>query len=273
MKIAEKLNVILKILTKIIKRPNSIFMVLKDESEYENLLIKKHSRTHFQTVDIKYFIDNGIQEINHYTFLEGGSWITDLALLKSLASRYQTCDYLEIGTWRGESIANVADVNESHCVSINLSPEQIISMGFAEKYAKEHGCLIKDRKNIQTIYADSLNFDFESMNKKFDLIFVDGNHSYDAVKSDTQNVFKLLKNDKSIIVWHDYSFDPVTPRHSVIAAILDGVPKEEHQHLYHVSNTLCAIYLKDKNVTAYIEDKPYRANKTFQINIKSNALG
>lgn len=269
---SEKLIAISKIISKIIKKPDSIFMVLRDETEYKELLEKKHHKTQFPTIDIQYFLEDRKQEINHYTFLEGGSWVTDLALLKSVAARFEACEYLEIGTWRGESIANVADVKKSQCISVNLSPEQIIEKGFPEKYAHEHGCLIRDRENIKTYYADSLKFDFSSLRKKFDLIFVDGDHTYHAVKSDTQNVFKLLKDDSSIIIWHDYGFDPVTPRHSVIAAILDGLPTEEHKHLYHVSNTLCAIYTKDANVLNFIENNPYSANKTFKINIESKVF-
>ncbi len=267
----EKADSFIRILKKLIARPKSIFLVLKDESEYEDHLKKKYGKTHFPTVDINYFI-HGREEVNHYTFLEGGSWITDLALLKSIGAKYKNPDYLEIGSWRGESIANIADLEGSKCTSINLSPEQIIAMGLPEKYANEHGCLIKNRRNIKTVYADSLKFDFSELNQKFDLIFVDGDHSYNAVKSDTANVFKLLKNDKSCIVWHDYGFDPVTPRHSVISAILDGLPAEEHKHLYHVSNTLCALYTKDENISGFIESNVHSADKVFRVSIESEKL-
>lgn len=263
----EKLKVLYKLARKIIKKPSSIFLILKDETEFENTLKKKYGIVEFPTIDIDFLFNSEPIEITDYTFLEGGSMITDLVLLKKLAAQFPACNYLEIGSWRGESIVNVADAPNTTCTSINLSPEQIIAMGLPEKYANEHGCLIRGRENIKTIYANSQIFDFSSLDQKFDLIFVDGDHKYDAVKSDTINVFKLLKDENSILIWHDYGYDPVTPRFSVIQAILDGLPAIEHQNLYHVSNTMCALYSK-KDLTSYIQRKSDLPSKTFNIKIE-----
>jgi hypothetical protein len=268
MKFQQKVNAIYLIIRKIIKKPKSIFLILKDESEYHDYLVKKYGKTEFPTIEFNRFLIGNKSEISNYAFLEGGSWITDLSLLKSLALKYSKCDYLEIGSWRGESIVNVADVDGAECISINLSPDQIIAQGLPEKYAYEHGCFIKNRENIKTVYADSTKFDFKSLNRKFDLIFVDGDHKYKAVKSDTKNVFELLKNENSIIVWHDYGFDPVTPRHSVIAAIMDGLPEKEHKNLFHVSNTLCAVYIKDNHDFRF-DKTDSSINKVFKVCIES----
>jgi hypothetical protein len=268
MKFNQKINAIYLIIRKIIKKPKSIFLILKDESEYYDYLVKKYGMTELPTIEFNQFLIENKSEINNYAFLEGGSWITDLSLLKSLALRYDKCDYLEIGSWRGESIVNVADVDGAECISINLSPEQIVALGLPEKYANEHGCLIKNKENIKSVYADSTKFDFKSLNRKFDLIFVDGDHKYKAVKSDTKNVFELLKDEHSIIVWHDYGFDPVTPRHSVIAAIMDGLPEEEHKNLFHVSNTLCAVYIR-ANDKLQLNTSANILNKIFKVSIES----
>lgn len=262
----QKINAIYKLIHKLLTKPKSIFWILKDETEFEDYISKKYHRTQFPTVDLQHFLSNST--INNYTFLDGSSLITDLALLKSIAQNIPDCQYLEIGTWRGESILNVIDAG-AKCTSINLSPEQIIEMGIDEKYAHLHGCLIKNPEMIETIYADSLKFDFSSLKCKYDLIFVDGDHSYEAVKSDSSNVFNLLKDDNSMIVWHDYAYNPETPRHSVIAAILDGMPVNEHKHLYHVSNTLCAIYTK-KNLKTYQQTSPVKPTKTFKITFQIN---
>ena len=263
----ERLFSIYRVLRKILLKPTSIFLVLKDETEYESYLQKKYGETNFPTVDINNFLENRCLEIGHYTFLDGSSLITDLALLKSIATSIPTCEFMEIGTWRGESILNVSDTG-ANCTSVSLSPEEIISMGIPENYANLQGYLIKDQKNIQIIHANSLSFDFSTLNKKFDLIFVDGDHKYEAVKSDTQNVFKLLKDDNSIIVWHDYGYNPETPRHSVIAAILDGLPTSDHKFLYHVSNTICAIYTKRKLENKML-DPIVKPDKVFKINLQN----
>jgi predicted O-methyltransferase YrrM len=268
MKSKDKVKSVFKIIKHLISNPRSIFLVLKDESLYEKYILKKYTSTQFPTTDIAQFFVEGKSHIEKYTFLDGTSLIPDLALLKSLSTSINNCEYLEIGTWRGESIVNVASCAK-HCTSINLSPEEIITRGFPEKYAKLHGCLITKEQNITQIHADSREFDFNSLHKKFDLIFIDGDHSYEGVKSDTEKVFNLLRNDDSMIVWHDYGFNPEMPRYSVIAGILDGLPRSEHPNLYHVSNSLCAIYSK-KKLNAFIQQYPVYPEKTFKIILETN---
>lgn len=263
---SQRIKAIYLILRKIIKKPASIFLVLKDETEFEAYLKKKYNYTQLPTVDLNHFYVDGKAQIDNYTFLDGSSLITDLALLKSIAQSFSACEYLEIGTWRGESILNVADAGAT-CTSVNLSPEDIIAMGLPEKYAHLHGCLIKNPEKIRSIFANSLHFDFSTLNQKYDFIFVDGDHTYEAVKSDTKKVYELLKDEHSIIVWHDYGYNPETPRHSVIAAILDGLPVEAHSYLYHVSNTICAIYTKQK-IDSYTQESPVKPNKVFKVDLQ-----
>jgi len=266
MTIKQKISAVFRILKKLVGQPESIFLVLKDENEYRNYLKRKFNVNEFPTIDIRKFLPENKSIINNYTFLEGGSMVTDLALLKSVAALFPECEYLEIGTWRGESIVNVADVPGVKCTSVNLSSDEIISMGFPEKYAQEHGCLIRNRENIHSVFANSRCFDFGSLGKKFDLVFIDGDHSYDGVLNDTRKVLPLLNDERSVIIWHDYSFDPVSPRYSVISAILDGMPAEYHKHLFHVSNTMCAIFYRQELPSSSTDRNP---DKVFRINIEA----
>ena len=70
--------------------------------------------------------------------------------------------------------------------------------------------------------------DFEALNKKFDLIFIDGDHHYEMVRNDTAKVFQSLFHSGSTVVWHDYAFNPEKIRFEVLAGILDGCPTEFH---------------------------------------------
>jgi predicted O-methyltransferase YrrM len=116
-----------------------------------------------------------------------------------------------------------------------------------------------------------LNFDFQSLNKKYDLIFIDGDHHYDYVKNDTQKIFQHLIHDNSIIVWHDYARNPECFRSEVLAGILDGTPREYRKYLYHVSNTMCSIFIKSKFPTKEL-DAPEIPHKTFRVKIESKSL-
>jgi hypothetical protein len=60
---------------------------------------------------------------------------------------------------------------------------------------------------------------------------------------------------------------PENVRPEVLSGILDGLPKEEHNFLYHVSNTLCAIYTKEKFNSKLISF-PVEPKKKFNIKIK-----
>jgi predicted O-methyltransferase YrrM len=217
-------------------------------------------------LDIRILFPSLTETLDFFAVLDGGSLPTDIALLKQLSKTFDNCTYFEIGTWRGESAVNVAG-NCSECYTLNLSREELISMGLNEKYADMHGFFSKSYENIKHLTGNSMNFDFQSLNKKFDLIFIDGDHHYDFVKNDTEKVFGHLIHENSIIVWHDYAFNPEKPRHEVMAAILDGTPPEYHKFLYHVSNTLCAVFMR-KELPVSLLNSPVTPDKIFTVNFE-----
>lgn len=218
-------------------------------------------------VDINELIPNLNEEIISYTYLDGNSRITDIALLKAICKNYVDCNYLEIGSWRGESLINVSQVAKK-CTSISLSKEEIIRKGMSKRTAELQGLFTNAIANINHIEHDSFTFDFKSLNEKFDVIFIDGDHSYDGVKSDTLNAFKLLKDDRSVIIWHDCGGGYEGFRYEVISAILDGCHSEKRKNIYRISNSICGIYTQQKVNSEHLTS-PQIPNKTFTVNIKS----
>ena len=142
-------------------------------------------------------------------------------------------------------------------------------MRFPEGYITSHAVYSKGKQNVTTWHENSQTFDYGKLNgKKFDLIFVDGDHTYNGVVIDTKNVFSLLKNEESIIVWHDYGFSTEEVRHEVLAAILEGTPVQYRKNLYHISNTMCAIFTRGKYPTS--ELKPLAIpNKGFRVEVEA----
>ncbi|MCC7302169.1 MAG: class I SAM-dependent methyltransferase [Bacteroidia bacterium] len=210
------------------------------------------------------------QEVHHFTHLYGTSLPIDMALLKQLASGFRDCAYLEIGTWRGESISNVAEVAKE-CWSLSLSDKEMHSIGWGEPFTKVQRFFSRDLPNVKHVEGNSMTFDFNSLNRKFDLIFVDGDHRYEAVRNDTEKVFRLLKDDTSIIVWHDYAIQYEHIDWNVFAGILDGAPAEKRNNIYHVSNTLCAIYI-NRPVKSFSRVYPAVPDKEFTITIQASML-
>jgi predicted O-methyltransferase YrrM len=265
-----KIGKFLKAIGAIVSKPSRLNLVLDDNEVWKkNADQKIIEQNGLLQVDLLELFPGFNESVKPYSFLDGTSLITDLALLRSLARKFNKCEYLEIGTWRGESVANVAEV-AAHCVTINLPDEELLRMGKSKEYISLHRFYSKDLKNVSHIQHNSLTFDYSTLNKKFDLIFVDGDHHFENVKKDTQNIFGLLKNEHSIIVWHDYAFSPEKIRWEVLSGILAGVPKPEHRYLYHVANTLCCIYSKQTLKTRLfkVDQQP---NKKFELTITSNS--
>lgn len=189
----------------------------------------------------------------HSFLLDGSSLITDMQLLVTLAGRNNVNSYLEIGTWRGESVHNVAQEIED-CTTINLSEMEMKAMGLPSKYAEQHALLSKKNPKILHLQGNTKNFDFAALNKKYDLVFIDGDHTYEMVLNDTQKVFANLLHENSIVVWHDYAFNPQKIRYDVFQAILDGVGVENHRYLYHPKNTMCAVFIKGQFATTAFDE-------------------
>jgi len=145
-------------------------------------------------------------------------------------------------------------------------------LNFNEELINLHGFFSDHIKTIKKIEHNSHTFDFSQLKKTFDLIFVDGDHSYKGVLNDSRKVFNLRKNEKSIIVWHDYGMDYENVRHSTLKAILDGIPKNKHNNLYHISNTLCAIYIENINSPTFFTHFPSHPNKRFLLKVVAERL-
>jgi predicted O-methyltransferase YrrM len=241
-----KIKTVIKCATTLLAHPSRLDRVLEDEDGWKAHVTQKYGRPNgLSTIDLP------LEETIHtYSFLDGTSMLTDLALLKSLARRFEHCSFLEIGTWRGESVANVASVAEE-CTTMCLSDEEMRKAKYPDENILNHAIFSRKLGNVTHIGHDSRTFDFASLGKKFDLIFIDGDHSYEAIKSDTQNAFRLLKDESSVIIWHDYGFTPSSIRWSVLAGILDGCPAHAQESLHHVSNTMCAVFLRGSFKESY----------------------
>ena len=264
-------------INKITKTGQGIFKIIKNPWLLNDILNRNENWEHKTASDYK----NGLKQISlpqlfpefdgkleTVAFLDGGSLITDLLLIKNACKTFVTCKYFEIGTWRGESIINLVDVAED-LNTLDLDINDFEKYHFSEDYAKAHSYFIKENSKIKQHLGDSTKFDFAKLNKKFDVIFIDGNHHFDFVVSDTKNIFTHLVHENSIVIWHDYAYSPERIRFEILNAILKGTPEELHQNIYHVENTMCAIYIPKNFETNQLKlyDNPRR---TFSVELKVN---
>ena len=59
-------------------------------------------------------------------------------------------------------------------------------------------------KKINVIFKDSKLLDVSEMKNKYDLIFIDGGHTYSCIKNDTEKSLEMIKKG-GYIFWHDFS--------------------------------------------------------------------
>lgn len=258
----------------LVQNPIAVLMEgirVREQAYFKKKLVSEYKIEQLPSIDLLDLFPDLEEQIDSYSFLNGTSLVTDLILLKSLAKKYTDCTYLEIGSWRGESLVNVSSVTDD-CTSLTLSSDDMRKLNFGEDFIKVHGAFSHHIESITRIEANSHNYDFNKLNKKFDLIFVDGDHSYEGVLNDTKKVFPLRKSAKSVIVWHDYGFNTENTRYTTLKAILDGVPKELHKNLYHVSNTMCAVYIEDLNLPVGFTKFPTFPNKKFSLSVKGEKM-
>jgi len=261
-----RLSKSIKALSLIIRNPWLLNKILDDDRNWKRFTREKFERENGLPVlhPVDLFGDFN-ETVEPFAYLDGGSLPTDLALLKKLARGIPHCKYFEIGTWRGESVANVASVAES-CFTLNLSENEMKTMGLNQRYIDLHGYYSADIPHVTHLEGNTLSFDFNALNQKFDLIFIDGDHHFEMVKNDTQKVFQHLVHEKSIVVWHDYARNPETIRYEVLAGILEGSPVKVRPHLFHIAHTLCAVYIPGREGGVKL-DPPVIPEGSFKIGL------
>ena len=233
----------LKALKLILRKPYLLNLVLDNEEGYRESFTRRFDMPDgLPLLHLEELFPDFVETVSPYAYLSGATMPIDIALLKALARRQDARSYFEIGTWRGESVANVAEV-VTECVTLNLSREEIVALTGDERYADAHASFSKGLAHVNHLHGNSQTFDFSPYRGKYDMVFIDGDHHFEAVRKDTMTAFDLLRDENSVIVWHDYGYDPETIRWSVLSAIWEGTPEEKRRHLYHVANTMCAVFI------------------------------
>ncbi|MEA3463010.1 MAG: class I SAM-dependent methyltransferase [Bacteroidota bacterium] len=241
-----KIKKAIKALWWIFRKPVLLNRVLTDEDSWQSYVEKRHPLPGgLPVVEMDQLVASGPIVLGPMTYLDGGSLPTDMMLLAGLAEGIENCAYFEIGTWRGESVATIAP-RAASCYTLCLSDADMLKRGMHPLTIESHRQFSRDLENVTQLRGDSRSFNYKQLNKKFDLIYIDGDHHYDVVKSDTENIFRHLVHEKSIVVWHDYGFHPDQVRYEVMSAILDGVGPERADRIYHVAHTKSAIFTGEK---------------------------
>lgn len=172
--------------------------------------------------------------------------IKELVPILEVVRLTEVANILEIGTSSGGTTWHLASniVPNGEITTVDLSPETsgdsyLPTTLATERPTKEQlgryfqGTLESAR--IKQVLIDSRDLMSVLNGEKFDLIFIDGAHTYEYVKKDTENALKLIK-DCGYIVWHDYFvFHPDYGVHDYLHELSKTIP------IYRLCDSLCAI--------------------------------
>ncbi|MEI8301404.1 MAG: class I SAM-dependent methyltransferase [Chlamydiota bacterium] len=152
--------------------------------------------------------------------LEDGNLSTkEIIAISSLIQTNSPKNLLEIGTFNGLTTLHMA-LNTSqeakvHTLDLStledypkdaLDPEDIKYICHNSKNNKHYQDTLYNHKIIEH-EGNSLTYPFSNFIQediKIDFIFIDGGHSYQVVKNDTEKSLKILK-ENGILIWHDYT--------------------------------------------------------------------
>ena len=125
---------------------------------------------------------------------------SEIDKIRGLISNRTIKKLLEIGTYRGNIVFSLYDLvveeNEGSLTSVDIRQSNDYHKQ-NKLYAKEH-----ELGNIYFSFEGSDRF-FVKNNKKFDMIILDGDQSYDQLKRDMANSCDVLM-DGGVILMHDY---------------------------------------------------------------------
>lgn len=156
----------------------------------------------------------------------------DVFLLKDIIDKTQSKNILEIGFNIGSSCLGWLLSSPDTCVTAidihyPLKSIEFIKNEFPGRFAFNN----MDSKDL--VYDDVKN----QLQNQFDLILIDGDHSYEAVVRDLEN--SLMLNPKYIL------FDDVRhPAHLYIEDIIDNHPKLEVIEFYEYGGCLSLVKVK-----------------------------
>ncbi len=203
-----------------------------------------------KTIELTDLLDPAVTDgeiiINDLTNKQGNATLFELYCICSVAKYMSPAQVFEIGTFDGRTTLHIAlnTGEKTKIQTLDVPPEDLggISLKLdpgdpqlVDKKGFSIGQRFLDRNEsgkIKQSLSDSAKFEFSPFEKQVDLFFIDGAHSYEYVKSDTENALKCLKPD-GIILWHDYG--SVLGVTNYLNELSKSLP------VYRISNTTLAV--------------------------------
>jgi len=152
----------------------------------------------------------------------GENWFSYPELYSDIVNTFSSgSHFVEVGSWKGKSasymaveIANSGKDIKFDCVDTwEGSPSEDIHMN--DKYVKQnklYELFLENMKPVENYYTAIKNNSKEASklykNKSLDFVFIDAEHTYDAVKNDISYWYPKVKTG-GILAGHDFNYPEV----------------------------------------------------------------
>lgn len=149
-------------------------------------------------------------------------WSEWKRLMEFLISERKPTRILEIGTGKAGSTYFLANLfgKDGTIITVDTSPISKEYVSTFQLKSQNLYCLNADSQDATTVQAVEQILDGHSL----DLLYIDGDHSYEAVRKDFE-LYSRFCSDKSLIVFHDIIPDYNTSKGIATACYTGGVYK------------------------------------------------
>jgi predicted O-methyltransferase YrrM len=144
----------------------------------------------------------------------GNMTVNELAVIALTCRWLKPSVVFEIGTFNGRTTLNLAANSPAGAKIYTLDiPAPDEAQLKADREDADYHLLEKTGNyfhdsefscKIEQLWCDSARFDESGLRGKVDLVFVDGAHSYDYVRSDTTKALAMVRPG-GVVLWHDYA--------------------------------------------------------------------
>ena len=114
-----KIQKIFKASALLLQKPYLLNKIIDDNDVWRKKLEKEFSKDALQEIKLQDLMDGSAVTVNPFSFMEGGSLPTDLALLRMLAMKFDKCKYFEIPN---EQIGNTLRSKVRHVRLLGPAP-------------------------------------------------------------------------------------------------------------------------------------------------------
>lgn len=155
----------------------------------------------------------------------------ELYVLNSLVKALKPKTIFEIGTLHGRTTVNLLD-NADRL-------EALYTLDIMDELSSNWFAQHPQSGKVKRIVCDSRHLDIAHYRNKMDLVFIDADHTYDAVVSDSQKALDML-SATGVLVWHDYTFVSDTKR-----ACHHFMRQYPNRRYVHIVDTTLLVMLAD----------------------------